>query len=810
MSDLRTDVTCYVIDAETSYNLLLGRLWIHNNLIVPSTLHQCMKYIGESGEVKTVVAEKQPFKGVENTDSIHYLDGEPFEVPLIEEPDSSNEADTESEHEQGLVFNDIEPVIIGLKNLDVNDHVYKDRGVIFNNNDDLSYLLRDKLNPNMPECYVDDLVVKSRDKGNHLHDLKIMFTLMRAHQLKMNPTKSFIGMASGKFLGFVVTANRIHLDPNKVKAIQELPPPRNLKELRGLQGRLAYIRMFISNLSGKCQSFSKLMKKGVFFMWDEACQKAFEEIKQYLSNPPILVAPRLGKPFLIYIRATDHALAGLLAQDDENDHEQAVYYLSRTLSGAEPCYPLIEKECLALVFIVQKMRHYLVGQTIHVISQTNPIRVFMTQPSVLNWRLARWTLLLSQYDIHFKPQKAMKGQAICDLMANHPLKGKVKLYKDMPDETYEANVVSKEQVCQLYFDGAARTSPTGRVIAEVGVIFISPQNHVLPRAVSLTEPCSNNVAEYNALLVGLEIAKQIGLKHLEAYGDSQLIVNQMKGEYKVRNEDLIPYHTAATTLADSFEGFYIGYVLRLKNTYADALASLAATLALPERATQQIMVASRQLFKSKYTLQINAIEGEPAMLEPKDWRFLIIDYTLYRKSYDRLLLHCLSNREAKEALKEAHDGICGAHQPGPKLWDQLRRLGYYWPNTGMDIVGLVTPPSSKGHRFILAITDYFSKWAEAILLSEVKTSNVIKFLKHHIVYRYDVPRHIIHDNGPQFVSQAFTRFCDKFRIKNLASTAYNPVANGKVEAFNKTIVRILTKVVSTNKRDWNEKLGQSL
>src|SRR4051812_32802597 len=84
---------------------------------------------------------------------------------------------------------------------------------------------------------------------------------MRQHQLKMNPTKSFLGVASGKFLGFVIKSKRISLDPEKVKAIQDMPPPRSLRELRGLQGRLAYIRKFIANLSGKCQPFSKLMKK---------------------------------------------------------------------------------------------------------------------------------------------------------------------------------------------------------------------------------------------------------------------------------------------------------------------------------------------------------------------------------------------------------------------------------------------------------------------------------------------------------------------------------------------------------------------
>ena len=93
-----------------------------------------------------------------------------------------------------------------------------------------------------------DIAVKSHDKNDHLRDLKIMFDIMLAYQLKMNPTKSFLGISSGKFLGFSVTSKGIHLDPDKVKAIQNIQPPKNLKELRGLQGRLAYIQRFIVNL----------------------------------------------------------------------------------------------------------------------------------------------------------------------------------------------------------------------------------------------------------------------------------------------------------------------------------------------------------------------------------------------------------------------------------------------------------------------------------------------------------------------------------------------------------------------------------
>jgi len=85
----------------------------------------------------------------------------------------------------------------------------------------------------------------------------------------------------------------------------------------------------------------------------------------------------------------------------------------------------------------------------------------------------------------------------------------------------------------MFFDSALRIGPKGKIIARVGVVFVSPENRVLPRAFSLTEFCSNNVAEYNALLIGLQLAQQIGVRYLEAYNDSKLIINQVKGEYEV-------------------------------------------------------------------------------------------------------------------------------------------------------------------------------------------------------------------------------------------------------------------------------------
>ncbi|XP_074304433.1 uncharacterized protein LOC141639153 [Silene latifolia] len=158
------------------------------------------------------------------------------------------------------------------------------------------------------ECYIDDVVVKSKKRKDHVKDLQTIFERLRKCQLKMNQLKCAFGVTSGKFLGFVVRHRGIEIDQTKIKAINEMPEPKTLKELRGLQGRLAYIQRFISNLAGRCQPFSHLMKKDAPFQWDEKCKHAFDSIKKYLASAPVLGAPIPGKLLILYIAAQERSL----------------------------------------------------------------------------------------------------------------------------------------------------------------------------------------------------------------------------------------------------------------------------------------------------------------------------------------------------------------------------------------------------------------------------------------------------------------------------------------------------------------------
>ena len=151
---------------------------------------------------------------------------------------------------------------------------------------------------------------------------------------------------------------------------------------------MAYIRWFISNLSRRCQPFTRLLKKGTSFICDQACQNIFESIKQYLTRSPILLAPVQGRPLILYTAAIERSLGTLLAQNNDEGEENALYYISRTMVGAEVNYSSMEKICLALVFAIQKLWQYLLSHHIILISKVDPLKYILSK-HMLSGRLAK-------------------------------------------------------------------------------------------------------------------------------------------------------------------------------------------------------------------------------------------------------------------------------------------------------------------------------------------------------------------------------------------------------------------------------------
>jgi hypothetical protein len=164
------------------------------------------------------------------------------------------------------------------------------------------------------EIYINDVVIKSLDHDSNLDDVRKTLECTRKHGLKMNPNKCAFGVSAGEFLGFLVNEGGIEVGEKSMKAIDEVVPPTNLKQLQSLLGKINFVRRFVSNLSQKVLPFSPLLriKKDQRFVWGDQQQKAFDEIKEYMKEPPVLVPPQLNKPFKLYVAAGTQTIGSAL------------------------------------------------------------------------------------------------------------------------------------------------------------------------------------------------------------------------------------------------------------------------------------------------------------------------------------------------------------------------------------------------------------------------------------------------------------------------------------------------------------------
>ena len=136
------------------------------------------------------------------------------------------------------------------------------------------------------------MMVKSETRKKHFEALDMFLARLEKYNLRLNPKKYIFGVTSGKLLGYIVSERGIEVDPDKIKAIQEIPMPKTEKDVRGFIGKMQYISRFIAKLTMICDLVFKLLRKNQPVEWNEECQKAFEKIKEYLTSPLVLKPPR--------------------------------------------------------------------------------------------------------------------------------------------------------------------------------------------------------------------------------------------------------------------------------------------------------------------------------------------------------------------------------------------------------------------------------------------------------------------------------------------------------------------------------------
>ena len=174
------------------------------------------------------------------------------------------------------------------------------------------------------QVYVDDMLVKSLHEDDHLDDFQETFDTFRSYN--MNPNKCALGVTVGKFLGFMVSQRGIEVNPEKIRAIMELELPRTVKEVQSLNGKIAALNKFVSKATDKCLPFFCTLRK--LFEWTDKCQKAFEDLKKYLSSPPLLSPSKPGEELYLYLAILQAAVSVALVRE-EDGCQKPVYFISR-------------------------------------------------------------------------------------------------------------------------------------------------------------------------------------------------------------------------------------------------------------------------------------------------------------------------------------------------------------------------------------------------------------------------------------------------------------------------------------------------
>ncbi|GKA90569.1 reverse transcriptase domain-containing protein, partial [Tanacetum coccineum] len=391
------------------------------------------------------------------------------------------------------------------------------------------------------EVYVDDLVIKSRTEQEVIRDIEETFKTLREINMKLNPKKCAFGMREGTFLGYKVNADGLRVCPDKVEAVLNLPSPKCLKDVQKLNGKLASLNRFLSKSAEKSLPFFKTLKKCTKksdFQWTAEAEMTFKQMKKSIAELPMLTAPKEKEELIMYLAATKEAI-----RFENQLHSNGK---ANTCSGSAS----------------KRLKRYFSAHTIIVITD-QPIKQILSNPEVTG-RLLKWSFELEEHDIHYRPRTSVKGQILADFIVERP--------EDDPQDTLMEDEEALPNPWILFTDGSSCIDGS-----EVGLIITNPKGVEFTYALRFRFDATNNEVEYEALIAGLQIAEQMGVKNLQANVDSRLVANQVNGIYIAKKPGMIKYLEKVKTLTNTFKEFSIKQVPRGENKKADALSKMAST-----------------------------------------------------------------------------------------------------------------------------------------------------------------------------------------------------------------------------------------
>ena len=317
------------------------------------------------------------------------------------------------------------------------------------------------------EVYIDDMLIKSVGKENHLKDLREVLGILRKDKLRLNASKCIFGVSSGKFLGHMISCKVIEANLDQISTLLNLEPPSDAKQVQRLTRMIAAFGRFISQSADKCHPFFRLLGKKRKFLWDEDYSARFQGIKAYLSSLPCLSILCPGEPLFLYLAVSEHAVSAVLVWET-HEGQKPVFFISKTMNETESRYLPLEKAALALIQATKKLQHYFRASIVTVLTDL-PLKVLM-HSSDFSGRITRWRVHLGSLGVEYKPRTSVNGQILAGFVAEFQGKGGASKSTGPPSPW--TSLSSFEW--KLFVDGALNVKRAG-----AGAILISYEGLIL-------------------------------------------------------------------------------------------------------------------------------------------------------------------------------------------------------------------------------------------------------------------------------------------------------------------------------------------
>ena len=710
--------------------------------------------------------------------------------------------------------------------------------------------------------YLDDVIIFGKNIEEHLARLWAVLNRLRLAGLKLSPKKCQFPQPRVKFLGHVVSSTGVEPNADNVAKLARWSQPKTVKDVRSFLGLASYYRRFIPGFSKIAHPLTQLTHINHPFVWSKECQEAMESLKASLLGPEIMGYPRSDCPFILDTDACDISIGCVLSQVQDG-RERVIAYASRVLSKSERNYCATDRELLAVVYFIKNFRHYLLGNEFTVRTDHQALKWLFSLKDPKD-RVARWIETLSEFhfDVEYR-QGTKHGNA--DGMSRCPNPhdchcpeteerslacGPCTKCKKRSGEQADTVPSSDTFLYEIKRNTPVATKPLEKGILSLLFLWVA-------LVIGWIKKTYHHTREQSKSLVGFGRAEgPVGYNNLSSRdtprnmkskwwastfgwdGYCRKVQTRNNGKRPTRDPSPLPVTPNQPTNRKEPPGWSAGYTLgaaRNKQLEDPDIGPILKWITSGSRPFGAEVCASSPATRHYWNCW-DRLEIHDNVLfrrfvrrdQTGNHRQLIVPHALQHEVITQLHKPPMSGHLGKKKTREralqqyywfgirtdinqyvACCDICEANKAPPKtprapLGDM--RVGAPMDRLATDILGPF-PTTDRGNRFVLIVTDYFTNWVEILPVPDQTAITCAQRILNEVISRFGCPLDLHSDQGANYRSTIFQELCKLLEIRKTRTSPRNPKCNGKVERFNKTLVRMIRAYLKGQQREWDLHLG---